>query len=131
MIEEIEVLIGKLYYQDNLKRFQIVPIIKKIYGVEVTIEEIDRVIAKETKYQLGKPTHRYRKKVTSKVILQWLQREYTLEQIKEEAGKMNLELPEEYIKQAEEMYKEWKERYPNRAKKQYKSKRTNNGEEGR
>lgn len=131
MIEEIEVLIGKLYYQDNLKRFQIISIIKNIYGLDITIEEIDRAIAKERKYKLGKPTHRYRKKVASTVILQWLQKGYTIEQIKEETDKVNLELPEEHIKQAEKLYKEWKKQYPNITTKHYKGKSTDNGEEGR
>lgn len=63
--------------------------------------------------------------------MQWLQKGYTIEQIKEETDKVNLELPEEHIKQAEKLYKEWKKQYPNITTKHYKGKSTDNGEEGR
>lgn len=111
MNKEIEELIGKLYYKDREKRQRIVQRVNKIYGVNITIEDVERIVRNETRYQPNKPTQRYRKKVSPVVIAQWLYKKYTIEQIKEEASKMNLQVLEEDIEKAIRIYEEVKAKH--------------------
>ncbi len=63
-------------------------------------------------FQLGK----YRTTVSKGVILEWLKRGYSVEQIKMAASEIKLEVEQENVLLALALYEEWKKKHPNQKK---------------
>ena len=119
--EELNRLILELYYEDNLTIVQVINKIKKMHGLEIDKDTVNRTVTQNVNLE---KTKKEQSKKYASIIASWLKRGYTIEQIKEEAAKIGIEFTENDIHKAEKMYEDWKKEHPNTIKSAYKCKKS-------
>lgn len=102
---ELKSLVTKMYYNDEANLSRIQKVLETGYGISMTKEEIyGHISGKGVK--INPPTRKYSKEATPKVILGWLKKGISEEQIRKAAEEVGAEITEENWQKAMDLYEE-------------------------